>query len=146
MNTIGQDAAARITAGAAASIRDAIGEVGGREVFFAGRVNEAGLVYEVQVCARGRNGAVPAFVEMASNADVVLHNHPSGDIAPSEADLELSSLFGFHGLGVYIVDNPVSRAYVVVEPAREHAVSPLDVAELTRALSPASALGRSRRG
>ena len=143
MNTIGQDAAARITAGAAASIRDAIGEVGGREVFFAGRVNEAGLVYEVRVCARGHNGAVPAFVEMASNADVVLHNHPSGDIAPSEADLELSSLFGFHGLGVYIVDNPVSRAYVVVEPAREHAVSPLDVAELTRALSPASALGRT---
>jgi ATP-dependent DNA helicase DinG len=133
----------RITAGAAERMRAEIGEVGGREVFFAGRVNEAGLVYEVRVCARGHKEAVPAFVELASDADVVLHNHPSGEVAPSEGDLDLSTLFKFHGLGVYIVDNPVSRVYVVVEPARGHAINPLDVADLEKALSPASALGRT---
>lgn len=142
MENIGQDAAARFTASAARAIREAIDEVGGREVFFAGCLNEAGLVHEVRVCARGHDGAVPAYVEMAGRADVVLHNHPSGDIGPSEADLELSSLFGFHGLGIYIVDNSVSRAYVVVEPSREHAEKPLDIKELKKALSPASALGR----
>ncbi|MFO7973745.1 MAG: helicase C-terminal domain-containing protein [Candidatus Hydrogenedentota bacterium] len=142
MKNIGQEAAARFTASAAKAIREAIEEVDGREVFFAGRLNEAGLVYEIRVCARGHDGAVPAYVEMADRADVVLHNHPSGDISPSEADLELSSLFGFHGLGIYIVDNMVSRAYVVVEPTREHAAKPIDIAELKRALSPASALGR----
>jgi len=142
LKNIGQDAAARFTAAAAKAIREAIDEVGGREVFFAGRLNEAGLIYEVRVCARGHDGAVPAYVEMADKADVVLHNHPSGDISPSDADLELSSLFGFHGLGVYIVDNTASRAYVMVEPSREHATTPLDIKELKKALSPGSALGR----
>ncbi len=143
MRNVGQDAAARITGHAAKSMREAIEEVGGREVFFAGRLNEAGLVREVRICARGHGGAVPAYVEMAGKADVVLHNHPSGDITPSEADLELSSLFGFHGLGVYIVDNAVSRTYVMVEPMRESGVEPLDTAELERVLSPASKLGRT---
>ncbi len=143
MNKIGQDAAKRFTAAAAVSIREAIDEVGGREVFFAGRINDAGLVHEVRVCARGHDGAVPAYVEMARNADVVFHNHPSGDISPSEADLELSTLFGFHGLGVYIVDNPVTRTYVMVEPPRENAVQPLDITRLKKALSPASKLGRT---
>jgi ATP-dependent DNA helicase DinG len=143
LNTIGQEAAVRITAGAAESMRAEIDEVGGREVFFAGRLNDAGLVCEVRVCARGHQEAVPAFVELASDADVVLHNHPSGNVAPSESDLDLSTLFRFHGLGVYIVDNPVSRIYVVVEPARGRAIHPLDVADLEKALSPASALGRT---
>ncbi|HOD48433.1 MAG TPA: helicase C-terminal domain-containing protein [Candidatus Hydrogenedentes bacterium] len=143
MSTIGQDAAARFTASAAKAIREAIDEVGGREVFFAGLLNETGLVHEVRICARGHGAAVPAYVEMADRADVVLHNHPSGDISPSEADLELSSLFGFHGLGVYIVDNAVSRAYVMVEPCREQATQPLDIPELEKALSPGSVLGRT---
>ena len=140
---IGQDGSQRFTEEAAGAIRRAVEEVGGREVFFSGALNGEGLVHKVRVCARGNEGAVPAYAEFAKDGDVVIHNHPTGDIAPSEADLQLSSLFGFHGLGVYIVDNEAERVYVVVEPFREEAIQHLDSRELARALSPGSRLGRT---
>ncbi len=141
-DTIGQAAAARIEAAAAAAMVKEIAEAGGREVFFAGHVNRAGLVASVRVCARGTEGAVPAFLESLKSGEVVLHNHPSGDIAPSEADLRVATLFGFHGHGVYIVDNAVERAYVVVEPFQETEKEKLGPEEAASLLKPESAMAR----
>ncbi len=140
---IGQKASQRVTAEAAEAIREAIREVGGREVFFAGALDGDGRVYKVKICARGHEGAVPAYAEFAKGYDAVLHNHPTGDIAPSDADLELSSLFGFHGLGVYITDNDVDRVYVVVEPFQDGKEKRLTSKELASALTPSSALGKA---
>lgn len=114
--TFGEAALDRITQTAAEKIRRDIIQTGGREVFFAGTLNPQGVIDSVRVVARGNEGAVPALFEGLKTNEVVIHNHPSGNVAPSEADLQLASIFSFQGHGVFIVDNDVSRVYVVVEP------------------------------
>ena len=144
--TLGQDAAERIRPAAAEQMIREIAGVGGREVFFAGAVDEHGLVRSVRVCARGTEAAVPAFIENLESGDVVLHNHPSGNIAPSEADLRLATTFGFHGHGVYIVDNAITRTYVVVEPFQKRAHQPLDPDELAPLFAPNGPIARTLPG
>ena len=139
----GQDARTRISAGAASAMRGAIEEAGGNEVFFAGSMNSSGLIEGVRVCARGHEGAVPAIFEGLDARDVVIHNHPTGDVHPSDADLELAIVYSHNGHGVYIVDNDVSRVYVVVEAFREKDRTRLDAAELARLLGPASRISEA---
>ena len=71
--------------------------------------------------ARGSAEAVPAILQACSYGDVVIHNHPSGVLQPSGADIEVASRLGSLGVGFYIVDNLAERLYRVVEafaPAR----------------------------
>ncbi len=140
---IGEAAAGRITPAAAQQMRQAIAEVGGREVFFAATLDQAGLVARVRVCARGHEAAVPALLEGLDKGEVVIHNHPSGGVAPSEADLQLASLFGFEGHGVYIADNEVRQVYVVVEPVIEKERELLDFPELASHFSETSRLAKA---
>ncbi len=139
---IGQEAVARLSAKAIEQMRAAIQEAGGREVFFAGPLDGHGRVARVRVWARGHEGAVPAVFEGLCTHEVVLHNHPSGEIAPSDADLQLASLFSFQGHGVYIVDNEVNWVYAVVEPLLDRDKKTLDPAELAALLGPDSAVAR----
>lgn len=143
METIGFEARSRIAESAADAIRRAICEVGGREVFFAGSLNTAGAVTQIRVLARGHEAAVPAVFEGLRKGEVVIHNHPSGNVAPSEADVQLAAIYGFHGHGVYIVDNDVERVYVVVEPFREEPHIKIDVGSLARELDPQGPLSRA---
>ena len=71
-------------------MRTAIAEAGGNEVFFLGRTDEAKLVVEVEPLARGNRDAVPAILVAASFGDVVIHNHPSGNLTPSRPDIEIA--------------------------------------------------------
>jgi len=123
-------------------MRGQIAETGGREVFFAGSTNAAGLVEKVRVCARGTEAAVPAFLETLGLRDVVIHNHPTGDVAPSSSDLDVASLCAHNGHGVYIVDNEVRRVYVVVEPFRDEDLHRLDAIKMAEVFSPAGKLAR----
>lgn len=139
----GEDALRRITPSAIDHMRDAIAETGGREVFFAGSLDAAGRVCEVRVCARGNDDAVPALFEGLRVRDVVLHNHPSGNLEPSEADLDLASVYSAHGHGVLIVDNGLSRVYVVVEPFLPQDFERLDSEALARFFRPDGKLART---
>ncbi len=116
---IGEEAERRIAPEAARTMRESIAATGGREVFFACGIDRSGRVVDARVCARGHEAAVPAVFETLNPRDVVIHNHPSGEIHPSEADLELSVVYTNNGHGVFIVNNDVSRVYVVVEPFLE---------------------------
>src|ERR1035437_7750853 len=95
-------------------LREEIGESGGNEVFFLGRTDEAKLVVEVEPLARGNRDAVAAILIAASFGDVVVHNHPSGLLTPSPADLDIASILGNQGVGFYIIDNLVERCYQAV--------------------------------
>ncbi len=139
----GQDARTRISAEAASAMRGAIEEAGGNEVFFAGSMNSSGLIEGVRVCARGHEGAVPAIFDGLDARDVVIHNHPTGDVLPSDADLELAVVYSHNGHGVYIVDNGVSRVYVVVEAFREKDRTRLVPVELARLLGPESRIAEA---
>jgi ATP-dependent DNA helicase DinG len=138
----GEEILKRVAPEAARQLSEAIGEAGGNEVFFAGALDPAGRIGEARVCARGNESAVTALFETLNVRDVVIHNHPGGDLRPSEADLELASVYSTHGHGVYIIDNEVTRVYVVVEPFLPEEQTPLELDELQEFLSPSGPLAR----
>ncbi len=71
-------------------MRHEIEAAAGNEVFFIGRANVDGIVFETEAIARGSKQAVPAILTRAACGDVVIHNHPSGDPAPSSADISVT--------------------------------------------------------
>jgi len=97
------------------AMRAAIAEARGNEVFFLGHTDDQQRVTAVEVLARGSQEAVPAILQACAYGDVVIHNHPSGELTPSGADIEIASRLGALGVGFYIVDNPVDSVYRVVE-------------------------------
>lgn len=97
------------------ALRDAIAEVGGNELFAVGRLDDRDIIASVTVVARGSRTAVPALDQAATAGEVVIHNHPSGDLTPSEADLRVASRLGNQGIGFIIVSNEVDDLYAVVE-------------------------------
>jgi ATP-dependent DNA helicase DinG len=117
-------------------MRHEIGEASGNEVFFIGRTNVDGIVCEVEAIARGTKTAVPAILARASCGDVVVHNHPSGDLTPSGADMEIASVAGNQGIGFAIINNDCSRCYQVVSPFAEQKGELLSLDEIGRVFAP----------
>ncbi len=105
----------RFTPEAAAAMRAAIVEVGGREVFAVGEVDH-GTVIGVEIVARGQEDQVLAILGRPRAGQVVIHNHPSGDLRPSDPDMALAGQFSEDGVGFVIVDNDVRNASFIVEP------------------------------
>jgi ATP-dependent DNA helicase DinG len=120
---------------ATACLRREIARAGGNEVLFFGWLS-GGTVDRVEVVCRGREDMVGVPLERSYLPDVVIHNHPGGALQPSSQDVLLSSRIAGQGVGFYIVNNPVSRVYVVVEPVAGRAASPLDAAALQELVGP----------
>jgi ATP-dependent DNA helicase DinG len=106
----------KISPAVRAYIADAILDAGGNEVFVTGTLDREGVLVEAEVAARGNSGAVPVIQSAVDHAEVLVHNHPSGYLAPSDEDLSIASRTAESGLGFYIVNNDVTEVYVVVEP------------------------------
>lgn len=121
-------------------MREAIRLAGGNEVFFLGRTDDELRVVEVEVLARGSAEAVPAVLQLCRYGDVVIHNHPSGSLGPSHADLDIASRLGALGVGFHIVDNPVENLYRVVEAFAPKEEKHLDPARLADLLGPQGAV------
>ncbi|MGE3966489.1 MAG: helicase C-terminal domain-containing protein [Planctomycetota bacterium] len=124
-------------------LRDAIQSAAGNEVFAFGRLDERHVVSGIEVIARGNASAVPVFLERAGDSRVLIHNHPSGQLLPSPADLTVASEAGVRGLGFFIVDNDVERVYRVVEPFDEQGKELLDEAEIGAIFGPGGKLARA---
>ncbi len=97
-------------------LQAAIAAAGGNEVFALGHTDADRRVVEIDVLARGSQQAVPAVLQHCGYGDVVIHNHPSGNLSPSAPDIEIASGIASLGVGFYIVDNSVDEIYAVVEP------------------------------
>ena len=95
-----------------------ISESGGNEVFFRGIPDGEGIVSEVEVIARGNSSSVAALLNMMRKNEVIIHNHPSGVLIPSDEDVSISSMYGEVGGASYIVNNAVDDIYVIV-PLKE---------------------------
>jgi ATP-dependent DNA helicase DinG len=128
------DASERFTPEATAHLRDEIVGNSGGEVFAACRIGEDGRIDEVLVVARGTKSEVAALAAYLERGDVIVHNHPSGTLRPSEADVGVSAEAGHAGVGSYIVNNEVSRVHVVAEPARRKPYVRLDEDEISGVL------------
>lgn len=104
-------------------IKDEIEKAGGNEVFFRGIPDENGLITEVEVLARGNKYSVPAILNAMKKGEVIIHNHPSGFLYPSDADVEIASIYSNRMAGgSYIVNNAVTDIYVIVELFRDQNV------------------------
>jgi ATP-dependent DNA helicase DinG len=123
----------RFQPAAVVALREAIADAGGNEVFLLGTLDGDGLVDGVRVLARGNRRAVPALLQVPRPGEVVIHNHPSGQLQPSDADIDVASALGNNGVGAYLVNNSVTKLYVIVEPHLAEDATPIDERN-TRAL------------
>jgi ATP-dependent DNA helicase DinG len=118
----------------------------GNEVFFIGRTNLDAIIFEVEAIARGSKVAVPAIITRAVCGDVLIHNHPSGDLTPSDADMDIASVCGNQGIGFAIVDNACTRCYQVVSPFTEQKGELLSLEEIGRIFATDGMLGARLKG
>ncbi|MDR2021593.1 MAG: ATP-dependent DNA helicase DinG [Treponema sp.] len=122
----------------------------GNEIFALGYLDDQGLVVRVEITARGNAGEVLALGAFGSGPckngprisrdteedrsrredsplpDVLIHNHPSNFLAPSDNDLIIASRAAEGGAGAFIIDNAVRDIYVIAEPVRRRARILLD--------------------
>ena len=105
----------RFSPQAAKTLRNAIQDAGGVEVFAIGTM-KGKIVNSLDIHCRGNEGAVPALLSRSKPGQVVIHNHPSGILKASQADMMLANIYGDNGIGVVIVNNDVSNSFWVVEP------------------------------
>jgi len=117
----------RIPARVRAAIAGEIAAAGDVELFFTATTDPAGDLVAVELLARGHASAVPAITRDLVPGQVVLHNHPSGNLTPSDPDLEVASRLGEHGVGFVIVDNEASRDLTVTRPHRPPPERPVDM-------------------
>lgn len=90
------------------------------------RVNRDGVVIEARAVARGTVDAVLALPGVCQRGEMMLHNHPSGRLEPSGADLHVAARLHDAGVGFGIIDNAALRLYVVVEVPRAAVTERLD--------------------
>jgi ATP-dependent DNA helicase DinG len=139
---VAADPATRLSPTAANAIRAAIRLAGGREVCFVGTSDEAGVIQTVRVVARGDAVSVLALPGFASRGEMLIHNHPSGNLEPSQPDMAVAARLHDDGIGFGIVDNQATELYVVIEvpaPAKHEA---LEFANIDHDLGPDGAVAR----
>lgn len=123
-------------------LTDAIAEAHGAEVLSAATCRADKSWDNIRILARGNEDSAPAIVRSLRPGDVMLHNHPSGDLMPSDADLSVASLCGKSGIGFAIHNNDCSSFYVVVEPFVEKETQKIDPAEMAAFISKGGAIAR----
>ena len=113
-------------------LADEIADSDGNEVFAIGFCNDNGIIDKIKICAHGHSSAVPITKEIYKGGSVLIHNHPSENLEPSDNDLLIAQQAAENSQGFFIVNNNVTKVYVVVEPVFSKKIIPLD-AEKTAA-------------
>lgn len=130
----------RLSADASKRLKAEIARAGGREVCFLAEVDEDRVIHSPRAVARGNFEAVLVAAKDAKQGGVMLHNHPSGVLEPSNADMRVAAHLYEDGLGTAIVDNEGVRLYVVVEPPAPKEIVLLDEGQLESVLAPGGGL------
>jgi ATP-dependent DNA helicase DinG len=109
---------------------------GGREVCFVADVAPDGRITAARTVARGTPDQVLALPGVAERGQMLLHNHPSGGLEPSGADLDIAARLHDAGVGFGIVSNNARELYVVVEVPRVRAATAIDALDVADVLGP----------
>jgi ATP-dependent DNA helicase DinG len=125
-----------------AQLQAEIQDAGGNEIFALGFLDKQGLVSTLEVSARGKKDSVLAVDKRLEAADVFIHNHPSGLLTPSDADMSIAAQAAQVGVGCFIVDNQVKQVYVVVEPTKKRPHKKLDAATIIATLEAEGAIAK----
>ena len=135
-----------LDARSAARIRAEVVRAGGNEVCFLAAVDGNGVITAPRVLARGNQRAVLAATRDSPPGSIVIHNHPSGDLTPSDADLTVAAELYSNGLGLAIVDNDAGSLYVVVAPPKLTELELLDEHAIAALLGPDGPVARAHAG
>ena len=127
---------------AIATMQEAIKDASGNEVYFSGDIDEKGIVVSVKAGARGNLHSVPVNQGDKRLCSVLIHNHPGGNLTPSEADISVASEASSNAQGFYIINNEVTEVYVVVEPVKPKKIQKLDTFELSSYLAEGGPLSK----
>lgn len=129
------------TAEARTKLKELIVEADQQEVYCIGRLSSGEeVITEIEVVARGNKEAVPVPAAKLRPGEVVIHNHPSGNLKPSQPDLNLAAKFGAQQIGFIIINNQVDDLYVVVEPDLKAEIKELTVEEISDLFAAGNAL------
>ena len=123
-------------------MRAAIRLAGGREVCFVCTLDEDAVLRTARVAARGDVQSVLALPGFAQPGEMLVHNHPSGVLDPSEADYEVAARIHPDGIGFGIIDNDARELYVVVEVPTVDPETPLDASAIDADLGPDGLIAR----
>jgi ATP-dependent DNA helicase DinG len=132
----------RIAPGVRAYLAGEISRAGGREVSFVAQMDRDGVVTGARAVARGTPDMVLALAGGAARGEVLLHNHPSGVLEPSAADLNIAARLHDAGVGFGILNNDASELYVVVEVPRDRPVVPIDPYDIIETLAEKGAVAQ----
>lgn len=135
----------RLLPKAAAAIRTQIRLHGGNEVCFVCTVDEQGQVATARKVAAGDVKSVLALPGVADRGDLLVHNHPSGELTPSDADMEVAYRLHMNGVGFAIVDNDATRIYFVTEIPQGRELVPVNADEVDVALGPYGLVAQAMR-
>jgi ATP-dependent DNA helicase DinG len=116
----------RIAPGIRAYLANEISLAGGREVSFVAQMDRDGVITAARAVARGTADMVLALPGGACRGEVLLHNHPSGLLEPSGADLNVAARLHDAGVGFGILNNGATDLYMVVEVPRDRSVVSID--------------------
>ncbi len=98
-------------------IRKDIEQASGQEIFLLANIDsKSEQITDYNLLARGNKYMAPAILSDLRPGQVIIHNHPSGDLTPSANDIHIASRVGEKGTGFAIIDNNVANIYIVVEP------------------------------
>lgn len=136
----------RITTAAIDVIKSVIDDASGREVLFLGHQNENEMIIEVEVIARGHLTAVAVPQDLFDAGNMILHNHPSGVLSPSDADLTVAAALSEFGVGTAIIDNRCREIYVIMEPTHLSGITRIDTEEIRKTLEEGGAVARTLPG
>lgn len=128
---------------AAAGMRTSIRLAGGREVCFVCGLDDHGVIQSARVVSRGGIESVLALPGVAERGEMLVHNHPSGELSPSDADLAVAVRLHDDGVGFGIIDNAASSLYVVVEVPEADDFQALDLESIDHDLGAHGAIARS---
>ena len=123
-------------------MRAAIRLAGGREVCFVCTLDDDAVLRTARVVARGNVESVLALPGFAQRGEMLVHNHPSGLLEPSDPDYDVAARIHLEGIGFGIIDNDARELYVVVEVPRQNPEIPLDTSAVDADLGPDGAIAK----
>jgi ATP-dependent DNA helicase DinG len=124
-------------------VQDEILRAGGNEVLFFGWTDDQQMIIHIEVVARGDEECVTVPLERTAIPDVIIHNHPTGALTPSNPDMRIAHFSAQRGVGFLIINNDLSDFYVVVEPVIKKRETKLDHAELNALISAGGVFSRT---
>ncbi|MFW5885414.1 MAG: helicase C-terminal domain-containing protein [Halanaerobium sp.] len=111
-------------------IKKEIDAASGNEIFIRAQLNNKDIIQEIEVLARGNSYSAPAVINNLMAGEMIIHNHPSGDLTPSAADIRLAAKMAAREVGFAIINNQADQIYVVVEAGSKKENKKLDKKEI----------------